>query len=66
MRLRDMLLIKSDFILLAVIASNLEISTITELVKAERNATSLSTVNTGTEDCDQTKHPEYHRSEVSR
>jgi hypothetical protein len=53
---------KSDFILLAVIASNLEISTMTELVKAERNATSLSMVKTGTKDCDQTKHPEYHRS----
>ena len=57
---------KSDFILLAVIASNLEISTMTELVKAERNATSLSMVKTGTKDCDQTKHPEYHLSGIYR
>lgn len=41
---------KSDFNLLAVIASTLEISTVTELVKAERYAISLSTVKTGTED----------------
>lgn len=53
---------KSDFILLDVIASNLDSSTITELVNAERYAISLSTVQTGTADLDHTKHPEYQRS----
>lgn len=48
--LREMLLMKSDFILLAVTASNREISTVIELVKAERYEISLSTVKTGTAD----------------
>jgi len=63
--LRDMLLIKSDFILLEMIASSLDSSTITELVNAERYAISLSTVQTGTADLDQTKQPEYQRSRYS-
>jgi hypothetical protein len=45
-----MLLMKSDLTLLAVIASNLLISTIIEFVNAERYATSDSTVKTGTVD----------------
>lgn len=60
--LREMLLMKSDFILLEVMASNRLISTITELVNDERYATSESTVKTGTADRLQTKHPAYQRS----
>lgn len=53
---------KSDFILLADIASSLLISTMTEFVNADRYEISDSTVKTGTADCDHTKQPEYHRS----
>jgi hypothetical protein len=49
-------------ILLDVIASRRLISTITELVKADKYAISESTVKTGTADWLQTKHPEYQRS----
>jgi len=45
-----MLLMKSDLTLFAVIASSRLISTIIELVNAERYATSESTVKTGTAD----------------
>lgn len=57
--LREMLLMKSDFTKLEVMASSRLISTITEFVNAERYATSESNVKTGTEDRLQTKHPAY-------
>jgi hypothetical protein len=52
-----MLLMKSDFILFEVSASRRLISTIKEFVKAERYASSESTVKTGTGDSLQTKQP---------
>jgi hypothetical protein len=55
--IRDMLLMKSDFILLDVSASRRLISTIKEFVNAERYAISESTVKTGTADSLQRKQP---------
>ena len=57
MFVREMLLMKSDFILFDVSASRRLISTIKEFVKAERYASSDSTVKTGTANSVQTKHP---------
>jgi hypothetical protein len=55
--IRDMLLMKSDFILLDVSASRRLISTIKEFVNAERYEISESTVKTGTADSLHTKQP---------